>query len=641
MPITGRRLFTKLMRAVLPSRPSSRGLMASWRVGASFAGAVLIATAGVAGLFAEPAASAHSNAHSSSKATKAQTGGIASVALPSGDTYTWILPLANLVSFEPWEYETDDNMWLPLYWAGKGSKTGIDATQSIAKPPVYSNHDTTVTVTMKTNFKWSTGATVTSNDVKFYFQLLAAGKKTLGNYLPGLMPTNIKSITYPSSTTFVLHLTHSYNPEWFTGNELTWITPLPVQAWDRTSATSPAGSAASTPAGAKQVFTFLLKQAKDLGTYASNPLWKTVDGPFVISAYNSVTHEAQFAANPHYTGPTKPHIAAYRLYKFTTGTEELDALRSGTLTFGFIPFDSLKEISYFKSHGFTIKAWPVYYDEVIELGYTSKTWGALAKQLYIRQALQHLITENLYIKRTLDGYGVPDYGPDPDFSHSAYTSPATRKDPYPFDPSLAAKLLEAHGWVKGPGGIDVCKHPGTGDSDCGNGISKGKKLSFLFMYSTGTTAFFAQVSAFRTVAKSIGIGITLDPQVKTTMFSIGGVCPGEPPCKWGLLGYAGWMYAYGEYLLLPAGTEEFGKGNFWAGGYTTPKAQKLIAAAETRPGLKPLYADENYLSKDVASLWWPLFDIEVAAVKKTLSGWQHLNPYATFVPQTWYFKKSG
>ena len=52
-------------------------------------------------------------------------------------------------------------------------------------------------------------------------------------------------------------------------------------------------------------------------------------------------------------------------------------------------------------------------------------------------------------------------------------------------------------------------------------------------------------------------------------------------------------------------------------------------------------ADENYLSKNVASLWWPLSDIEIAAVKKTLSGWQHLNPYASYVPQTWYFKKSG
>ncbi|MHB1554635.1 MAG: ABC transporter substrate-binding protein, partial [Acidimicrobiales bacterium] len=509
------------------------------------------------------------------------------------------------------------------------------------KPPVYSNHDTTVTVTMKTNFKWSTGATVTSNDVRFFFQLMDAGKKKLGNYLPGLMPTDIKSVAYPSPTTFVLHLERSYNPTWFTGNQLTWIYPLPVQAWDRTSATSPAGSAASTPAGAKRVFTFLFKQAKDLGTYSTNPLWKTVDGPFVISNYNPVTHEAQFATNSRYTGPTKPRIAGYKVYSFTTGTTELDALRSGTITFGYIPFGDLKEASYFKSHGFTIKAWPVFYNEVVELGFTSKTWGPLVKQLYIRQALQHLVTENLYIKRTMDGYGLPDYGTVADYPGSKYVSPGIKKDPYPFNPHLAAKLLEAHGWAKGPGGVDVCKRPGTGSSACGKGISKGKKLSFKFMYSTGTTAFFAQVSAFRTAAKSAGIGINLDGQTETTMFSIGGVCPSTPPCNWGLLAYAGFMWDYGQYQLVPSGTNEWGKGNFWGGGYYTPKAQKLLTAVDTTPGLKPLYADENYLSKNLASLWWPLEDYEVVAVKKTLSGWQHLNPYANYVPQTWYFTKSG
>ncbi len=630
-----------------PASPARRTLR-HW--GTAIAGAALVATACGAGLLGQPVASASARAHHSdraaaalraAKSAKAVSGGVPAYALAVGEIFTWILPLEPTTAYEDWDSNIEGDMWLPLYWAGTGSKTGIDATQSIGKPPVYSNHDTTVTVTMKTNFKWSTGATVTSNDVKFFFQLVDAGKKTLGNYLPGLLPTDIKSVTYPSPTTFVLHLKRSYNPTWFTGNQLTWIYPLPVQAWDRTSATSPAGSAASTPAGAKQVFTFLFKQAKDLGTYASNPLWKTVDGPFVISAYNPVTHEAQFATNPHYTGPTKPRIAGYKVYSFTTGTAELDALRSGTLTFGYIPFGDLKEISYFKSHGFTIKAWPVFYNEVVELGFTSKTWGPLVKQLYIRQALQHLITENLYIKRTLDGYGLPDYGTVADYPGSKYVSPGIKKDPYPFDPSLAAKLLEAHGWVKGPGGVDVCKRPGTGSSECGKGISKGKKLSFKFMYATGTTAFFAQVSAFRTVAKSAGIGVSLDGQTETTMFSIGGVCPSSPPCNWGLLAYAGFMWDYGQYQLLPSGTNEWGKGNFWGGGYYTPKAQKLITAVDTTPGLKPLFADENYISKNLASLWWPLEDYEVVAVKKTLSGWQHLNPYANYVPQTWYFTKSG
>jgi peptide/nickel transport system substrate-binding protein len=526
----------------------------------------------------------------------------AELRLAIGEVFTWILPLDNQVGYEYWDIDAERDMWLPLYWTGKGSKTGINYTQSIGEPPIYSNHDTTVTIKMKSNVRWTTGAVVTSNDVKFYFEVVKAGKKSLGNYLPGLLPDNIVSVTYPNSSTFVLHLNRSYNPTWFTGNQLTWIYPLPVQEWDRTSLTSPDGSAASTATGAKQVLTFLFDQCKDRGTWPTNPLWKTVDGPFEISAYNRVTHEATFVTNPHYTGPTKPRIAGYRLYSFTTGTAEFDALRAGTLTFGYIPASFVKEIPSFKNRGYTIKPWPTFYNQVIELGYTSKTWGPLAKQLYIRQALQRLITESLFIRRAFGGYAIPDYGPVADYPHSKYVSPGIRKNPYPYDPSLAAKLLREHGWAKGPGGVDVCKHPGTGRAECGKGIRKGKKLSFLFMYSTGTTAYFAAVSAFRTAAKSVGIELVLNGQSETTMFSIGGVCPSTPPCKWGLIGYSGYMWTYGQYQLIPSGTSQWGKGNFWGGGYYTPKAQRLIDAVETKPGLKPLYRAENYLSKNLASL---------------------------------------
>lgn len=607
----------------------------------AIAGPAVMAIAVAGGLVNQTTASASAHAHLSSRGTKAASGGVPSYALGIGDIFTWILPLDNQIGYEYWDIDAERDMWLPLYWTGKGSETGINYTQSIGKSPVYSNNDKTVTVSMRPTFKWSTGATVTSNDVRFYFQLVDAGKKKLGDYLPGLLPDNIASVTYPNSSTFVIHLKRSYNPTWFTGNQLTWIYPLPVQSWDRTSLTSPVGTPASTPAGAKQVITFLFSQSKDHGTYATNPLWKTVDGPFEISAYNQVTHTATFATNSRYTGPTKPHIAGYKLYSYTTGTAELDALRSGTITFGYVPFSSLKEASSLKSHGFSVKAWPTFFNQVVELGYSSKSWGPLVKQLYIRKALQHLITEDLFIKRAFGGYAIPDYGPVADYPNSKYVSPELRKDPYPYDPHASAALLKQHGWVKGADGTDQCKHPGTAAHDCGKGVQAGEKLSLLYVYTTGTTAFFAAVSAFQTAAKSVGIDLTLDGQTQTTMFTIGGVCPSTPPCKWGLIGYSNYMWTYGQYQLIPSGTSQWGKGNFWGGGYYTPTAQKLIGDVETKPGLEPLYKAEDYLSKNLASLWWPLQDLEIVAVKKTLSGWQHLSPYGAFVPQTWYFTKSA
>ena len=587
--------------------------------------------------------------------TTVVTGGTASYALPPGDVFTWVIPIESLVAYEPYQTNVEDEMYLPMYWFGTGSKTGIDYKLSIGNKPVWSNGDRTVTIHMKHTITWSTGAPVTSNDVKFFFQLYQAGKTQIGNYLPGLMPDNIARITYPNAYTFVLHLTRAYNPTWYEGNQLGWIYPLPVQSWDRTSLSSPASASnSSTPAGAKAVFTFIFSQAKSRNTYATNPMWKVVDGPFFISGYNSVTHDATFDRNTHYTGATKPHLAAYTVYSFTTGTTELDALRSGSITFGYIPYSDLSQISYYKSHGYSIKSWPIFYNNVAELSYTSKTWGPLVRQLYIRQALQHLITDHLYITRTLGGNGLPDYGPVAVYPHSSYVGAAIKKDPYPYDPQAALKLLEAHGWVKGPGGIDVCKHPGTGPSRCGKGIAKGRKLTFFTYYATGTTALFTQASAFKTVAKAAGIDVKLDGQTVTSIYSLAGLCvtPQQKvpktlatgSCKWGISLDALWFWNYGQYQLVPAGTGQWGKGNFFGGGYYTAKAQKLIDAVETAPaksGLAPLYKDEAYLSKQVPSLWWPLQDWEIVAAKKNLSGWQHLNPYANYMPQTWYYTKSS
>ncbi|MDA8313695.1 MAG: ABC transporter substrate-binding protein, partial [Actinomycetota bacterium] len=262
---------------------TSRGSTPLRNLRVLWASLILLATAAGAGVVGATTPAGAS--------TTAVTGGTASYALPPGDVFTWVIPIESLVAYEPYQTNVEDEMYSPLYWFGTGTKTGIDYKLSIGNKPVWSDGDKTVTIHMKNTIKWSTGAPVTSNDVKFFFQLYQAGKTQIGNYAPGLMPTNISRITYPNAYTFVLHLTHAYNPTWYEGNQLGWIYPLPIQSWDRTSLAAAASfSNSSTPAGAKAVFTFIFDQAKSRNTYATNPMWKVVDGPFFISAYNSVTH---------------------------------------------------------------------------------------------------------------------------------------------------------------------------------------------------------------------------------------------------------------------------------------------------------------------------------------------------------------
>src|SRR5208282_3709554 len=110
-----------------------------------------------------------------------------------GTAPTWIFPVVtgsensvgNVFTFE-WE------MWRPLYWTVNGTVPEVDPTISIANTPVYSNGDKTVTISFKSNFKWSNGTTITANDLLFYIDLVkAAVKESPADweaYVPGHFP---------------------------------------------------------------------------------------------------------------------------------------------------------------------------------------------------------------------------------------------------------------------------------------------------------------------------------------------------------------------------------------------------------------------------------------------------------------------
>ncbi|MHB1576490.1 MAG: ABC transporter substrate-binding protein, partial [Candidatus Dormibacteria bacterium] len=242
------------------------------------------------------------------------TGGVASYALPIGEDFSWIFPIENQANYEDWNSNVEGGMWRPLYFAGGAGKSGVNYGLSLANPPVYSNGNKTVTVTLKRGYTWSDGTPVTTADVRLFFELLSAGKNKDGAYLPGEMPDDISSISYNGPYQFTLNLNQSYNPQWFTGNQLTWIYPLPQQAWDKTCLSCADGHNASTPTGAKAVFNFLYGQSEKLSTYATNPLWKVVDGPWVIKSFDPTTYTAQFSANTHYTGAGKPRLSGYQIY---------------------------------------------------------------------------------------------------------------------------------------------------------------------------------------------------------------------------------------------------------------------------------------------------------------------------------------
>jgi peptide/nickel transport system substrate-binding protein len=561
----------------------------------------------------------------------------ATYALQATDSFTWMLPVENGANEEPWTLGIDESLWLPLYFEGKGGAPVINYPLSLADPPVYSDGGRTVTIKLK-HYLWSNGQPVTTRDIQFFFDMYKAGESKIATYVPGQFPDNITSIDYKSSTTFVLHLAKAYSQQWFTDNQLVNIVPMPQRSWDRESAGGPVGNFDLKPSGAAKVFNFLYGQSEQLSTYASNPLWKTVDGPFTITNYDSVNGRTELTANRAYTGPDKPRLTHVIIEDYSSDAAEVDALRSGQVDYGYIPYSDYGLVGYFKNHGYTVAPWAPDYEQSMEVGYTSPVYGPLVGQLYIRQALQHLVNESLYLKTTLDGIGQLTYGPVPNIPGSPYVSPAERHDPYPYSIAAARALLTSHGWAPGANGIMVCKRPGTATDECGKSIAAGRSLTLLMNYTiTSLVELSSQAQAFQTAARSAGVQINLAPLSASTQYSDDGVCPSSGPCNWALSLYPLWFTNYGDLEILPTLEQQFGAGNYYGGGYYSPTAEKLITAAETHTGMSYLYALENYIASNEAAIWWPTGDNQISVVSDSLHGWQPQPPFGYPVFSGWSF----
>jgi peptide/nickel transport system substrate-binding protein len=409
-------------------------------------------------------------------------GGTATIALsPSDSQFNFIFPLLNFEndSFANVIY-SEYLMWRPLYWFGSPGRVGLNENESLADPPsvTTSGGKTVATIQLK-SYRWSDGAPLTSRDVEFWINLLKADKTQFWGYEPGEFPDNLTSLSILSSSRFRLTFAHPYSAEWLY-NQLALIIPLPAHAWDRESASGLVGNYDTTHAGALAVDSFLLTQNKDLASYATNPLWQVVDGPWKLASYAPSTGDATYIRNPRYSGPATGSLHAIRIISYTSDVAEFDALLSSSgVDLGYVPFNDAAEALRAKSDGYTVQAWPSWGVNYVYLNYASPQAGALFGQLYIRQAMQHLINQAGYISTFLQGYAYPTYGPVPLLPASEFVSPGETQNPDPYNPAEATSLLRSHGWTP-VNGTDTCTRPGTGANQCGAGIHAGTRLAFPF-----------------------------------------------------------------------------------------------------------------------------------------------------------------
>jgi peptide/nickel transport system substrate-binding protein len=612
--------------------------------------------------------SSNSNAGHSASTTTSSHEVTASTGTPvSGGTAYWaeqpLSPPNYIFPLVSGAYYSNENvnqfqtlLYRPLYWYGDKGKPGADYALSLGDAPVYSDRDRVVTITLKPA-KWSDGEVVSARDVGFWINLLKANRADWASYVPGGFPDNVTSWKARGARTIRLRLNRSYNPIWFTNNELSQITPLPLQ-WDRTGTSKrrPLATASesalpdNSPAGARAVYKFLNAQAKNLSGYATSPIWSVVDGPWKLSQLTQ-SGQATFVPNSKYDGPNKPRLAKFVELPFTSETAEFSVLKTGTtkgdgagsgpqISVGYVPDTDVPQASSLKSQGYRLRAFDPYGFDYFEPNFNNPEVGPILKQLYFRQAFEHLVNQSGWIHAYYQGLGAPTYSPVPAAPANPYADATARTDPYPFSVKRAGSLLSAHGWKVVTNGTTTCVRPGTGSAECGAGIAAGKPLHFTLMYPSGMSSTDGAMVDLQSVARQVGIQIALkEVTVATIDAEIEPCSPHTAACNWQLGQYgSAWVFAPDHY---PTGEEIFQTGALGnVGSYSDPAIDKLIKATTTSPpGHAPAALDAyaNAVRLRLPDFWQPSPGTLISA-QSNLAGMSP-NAYGFINPEEWYFTK--
>ncbi len=574
-----------------------------------------------------------------------QHGGTITWAEPPTGGPTWILPITTAVAYDTTDVnEFEYEMWRPLYWFGYSVRPVQTPVMSLAYAPKWSNGDRTVTVTLKSTYKWSDGQPISSRDVLFFYDEVKAAVRedpaNWGPYSPGLgIPDEVASVTTPTTSTVVFTMKNAVNPEWFLDDELASVSPMPAHAWAKASDGGPILDF-TVAANATEIYKYLSKESMSLGTYATNPLWQVVDGPYRLTAFNRSTSAFTMTPNPSYGGPHATTVSALQAIPYVSPTAEFDAVRRGRVDVGYLPLIDTSQAKTVESGGYNVFGYPNFGFGYVAYNFADTTgdFNKIIAQLYVRQALAHLVDEQGYIKAFFGGAAGLAYGPIPVVPTSPFVPADAVTDPYPFSVSTAISLLRSHGWNVITGGTDACARAGAGPGDCGAGIAAGTRLEFNLIYASELATIGDMVTAFAAEAARAGITIHL----QSSNFSYIVAHYDNPLStsaayvdKWAMEDFGGWLDS-----VYPTTLGLFnGPGPLNSGSYNSMTANSLIAASVTSSDPAAVKAEAAYLTENQPVLFLPGAD-KVAVWTRNLSG-----PPGSFAaltqyyldPEYWYF----
>jgi peptide/nickel transport system substrate-binding protein len=542
-------------------------------------------------------------------------------------------------------------MWPNLYWVPKGVSPVIDDSISPAYEPTWSDGFTTLTIKLK-DWNWNNGQPITSTDLEFSVDLakaaVALSAANYPGYSPGFFPDDVKSMSTPDSKTLVMHLTKAINPSFFVLYTISSLQIEPSFAWAKTSANGAIVPEAQWNAGfgknktTEAIWTFLNTQGKAVSTFATNPLWQTVYGPYKISQYNVTSRSYTLVPNTSYSGPHVSTMSDFSGVGYTSPAAEWNAVRSGGVDVAFVPADDNPQLPQLKSMGYDYFGEPVFGQNEILYNFADKTsdFDKVIGQLYVRQALQHLEDQNTYVSAVYHGDADPSYGPVPVYPQNPYVPSSATSNPYPYSVSSAESILKSHGWTL-QNGVQTCTDAGSGANQCGAGIPSGTQLNLTLDYYNDEGGPITKQDTFLAAdAKQAGINITLKPWgdfQQITADDNDAYAPSNDN-KWEMVdfgGYSNSTYPTTFGILNTGGSQN-------SGDFSDSHLDSLINNSVYGTNPNAVSQEASYISQDLPAMYQPLEDIiwawKTNVSATTPNAFESLTQYSA-EPQFWYLTK--
>jgi peptide/nickel transport system substrate-binding protein len=307
-----------------------------------------------------------------------------------------------------------------LAYDEKGNQVGRIATG----PPKISSDGLTFTFTLRKDVKFNDGRPLTSDDVRFSFDLIFDPKyKAVKSQSRATWEQYVQELQNPDPYTFVVKLKKIYAP---------FATGLGVGA----------GQQGILP---KHILGSLTAEQINTADYNTNPTVSA--GPYKFVEWKKGQQITMARNQLYYRGA--PYLDNWIYLIVGSSLDILNKLTTGEVDVGGIDpsqADQAKTVEHLK-----VVSYPGFNYEFIAFNLRSeKPASVFFKDKRVRQAMLYALDREAMAKAIYFGYASIADSAIPPLSW-AYNKDATPK--YRFDKAKAQQLLDAAGWTKGASGI--------------------------------------------------------------------------------------------------------------------------------------------------------------------------------------------